>query len=256
MVNLKVIFARYGQFDHQYKIGPAEWPYFDLLYIHSGKVKIELCETQIELNSHEAILIFPNTPFEGHAISDKSLASVHHFEIKEPIKSDWLPFYEKEKGFQLYNPGNWSSIEKDLDRSLTDARWKEYDESSSMMINLILFQLWQENNKESSPLSELKKSIKANPENYSSVEDMASFQGVSESHFRRIFRQQTGDSAGKYLRNLKLQIAKEKITESTTAIKEIAEEAGYSELPHFHRAFKQYTGFTPGEYRKRFRPIG
>ncbi len=83
------------------------------------------------------------------------------------------------------------------------------------------------------------------------VEHMAALAGLSVPHFFRCFRKATGTTPISYLRQERISQAKRRLLESRDSIKEIAEQAGYSDPFYFSRDFRQHTGMSPAQFRRR-----
>ncbi|WP_332628586.1 helix-turn-helix domain-containing protein [Halalkalibacter flavus] len=71
---------------------------------------------------------------------------------------------------------------------------------------------------------------------------------LNASYLSRLFKQSTGKSFVQYLTELKIQVAKQLLTESNLSVSEIAAHVGYTERT-FSRAFKKITNTTPANYR-------
>jgi AraC-like DNA-binding protein len=74
---------------------------------------------------------------------------------------------------------------------------------------------------------------------------------MSERHTSRIFRQSKGTSIQKYLIQLRLSIAQQRLIEQTQSISEIAYSLGYKNAQHFSTIFHKHTGMTPSAYRSK-----
>lgn len=72
---------------------------------------------------------------------------------------------------------------------------------------------------------------------------------LSESHFRKLFRETHGISCGAMLRQARMFRAAEMLAYSAENISEIAERLGFSSVHNFSRAFKTATSLTPSQYR-------
>lgn len=83
------------------------------------------------------------------------------------------------------------------------------------------------------------------------VEDLAKLAGMSASHFSRVFKAAFGTSPIDWLRRERINQAKRRLVETSDAVKEIAEQVGYSDRFFFSKDFKQLTGVTPREFRRR-----
>ncbi|MBQ2875840.1 MAG: helix-turn-helix transcriptional regulator [Clostridia bacterium] len=74
---------------------------------------------------------------------------------------------------------------------------------------------------------------------------------VSEVYFRRIFKKTLRISPKQYILSLRIDKAKELLSEGLCSVGDAAELCGFSSPYHFSRCFKQITGRTPTEYRSK-----
>ena len=74
---------------------------------------------------------------------------------------------------------------------------------------------------------------------------------LSETHLRRLFRRETGVSLMRYLRQLRMERAKELVETTHLSVKEIAARGGINNVSHFVRDFAKVYGHSPGEHRRR-----
>jgi AraC-like DNA-binding protein len=81
------------------------------------------------------------------------------------------------------------------------------------------------------------------------MEQVAASFSMSEKHFRRIFKQQTGLSPYQYHLQAKIYRAKEMLRGTTLSIKEIALTLCFETPYHFSNLFKQRTGMSPSQWR-------
>lgn len=72
---------------------------------------------------------------------------------------------------------------------------------------------------------------------------------LSANYFGDLIKKETGKSAQEYIQLKLMDIAKEKIFDTSKSISEIAYELGFKYPQHFTRLFKQRVGYTPNEYR-------
>lgn len=89
-------------------------------------------------------------------------------------------------------------------------------------------------------------------ENISTItpEKLAEATYMSYSKFRKIFKEYTGFAPAQYIQEVRINIAKEILTNTNRSIKEIAFELGYENKDYFFTVFKKHTGLTPISYRK------
>jgi AraC-like DNA-binding protein len=72
---------------------------------------------------------------------------------------------------------------------------------------------------------------------------------LSANYFGDLIKKETGKSAQEYIQLKTMDVAKEKIFDTSKSVSEIAYELGFKYPQHFTRSFKQHTGFTPNDYR-------
>lgn len=72
---------------------------------------------------------------------------------------------------------------------------------------------------------------------------------ISEIYFRRVFREKLGVSPRQYIIDIRINRAKQLLSEGQKKISAIAEECGFSTSYHFCRSFKEHVGMTPSKYR-------
>lgn len=90
---------------------------------------------------------------------------------------------------------------------------------------------------------------KLKTEGLPSVAYFADELNLSANYFGDLIKKETGKSALEFIHLKLLDIAKEKILDSTKSVSEIAYELGFKYPQHFTRLFKQKVGISPNEYR-------
>ena len=73
--------------------------------------------------------------------------------------------------------------------------------------------------------------------------------GVHPVHLARTFRRVYQTTFAGYLRQVRLDFARQELALSTASLGDIAAAAGFCDQSHFSRSFKRCTGVTPAEYR-------
>ena len=79
--------------------------------------------------------------------------------------------------------------------------------------------------------------------------ELAEITCVSYSKFRKMFKEYTGFAPSQYIQEVRINMAKELLTNTAVSIKEIAYELGYENTDYFFTVFKRVTGMTPVNYR-------
>lgn len=85
-----------------------------------------------------------------------------------------------------------------------------------------------------------------------SIDEVAKFVGISPRHFKRRFKNATGESPLNYLQKLRIQTAKTQLENTLDSVEDITRRIGYEDSSTFRRLFKRHTSVSPREYRDRF----
>jgi len=75
--------------------------------------------------------------------------------------------------------------------------------------------------------------------------------GISESYFRRLFKQYYSLTPNEYIFKIRINRSMDLLSKTDLDILEIAYEVGFKSLSNFYKYFKEQVGYTPKEYRKR-----
>lgn len=86
-----------------------------------------------------------------------------------------------------------------------------------------------------------------------SRESIAKLMYLNPDYFSRLFKKRMGCSVGTYIRDRRLELAKELLVYSNKSIGMIAYDIGYESMSYFSQIFKKYTGVRPKEYRMKKR---
>ena len=85
-----------------------------------------------------------------------------------------------------------------------------------------------------------------------SIDDIAVQVGLSESHFRRRFHEETGFSPLEYVTRQRVLRAKELLHDDRLSITRLAFDLGFQSSGYFAQVFRKMTGMTPSDYRERY----
>lgn len=83
-----------------------------------------------------------------------------------------------------------------------------------------------------------------------SLSDISARCFVSHEHLARTFKHATGYTVTEFLQLLRVDHARQMLTETNKGILDIAFDSGFNTVEHFHRIFKKHTKLTPLRYRK------
>lgn len=72
---------------------------------------------------------------------------------------------------------------------------------------------------------------------------------LSPNYFGDLIKKETGRSAQEHIQAKLIDVAKERIFDTSKSVSQVAYELGFKYPQHFTRTFKQQVGYTPNEYR-------
>lgn len=83
------------------------------------------------------------------------------------------------------------------------------------------------------------------------TEELAAHAGLSQYHFIRTFKKETGFTPHEYVLNTRIAVAKYLLKNTDMLVKDICFDTGFTNESIFCSAFKRHQGMTPAQYRSR-----
>ncbi|MGN0364562.1 MAG: response regulator [Suilimivivens sp.] len=84
------------------------------------------------------------------------------------------------------------------------------------------------------------------------LDDIAQYAHINDSYLSRTFKKECGYSITEYITNLRIEKAKELLSDKHILTYEVSELVGINDPSYFSLLFKKHTGLTPKEYRNQF----
>jgi len=103
-------------------------------------------------------------------------------------------------------------------------------------------------------IREIVRLIREHPGQDFSLSDLARRAHVSLSHFKRIFKAETGLAPREYILQAKIDAAKHRLTSGNTPVTQISVDLGFVSSQYFATVFRRMTGRTPTAYRRTGEP--
>ena len=105
----------------------------------------------------------------------------------------------------------------------------------------------QQKRKPASPIGTARRYLEKHPTEAIQVTELAQMSHLSQFHFIRLFRRETGFSPHQYQINQRM-VAARRMLRSGKSVKETALALAYTDLFYFSRLFKRKTGVPPSQY--------
>ena len=101
-------------------------------------------------------------------------------------------------------------------------------------------------------LTEIERIVDENLQNEQfGVEALARQIGISRTHLHRKLKEKTGQSISQYIREYRLQKAKEMLEKEDVTASEAAYRVGFGSPTYFNKSFRDFFGYTPGEVKQK-----
>jgi transcriptional regulator GlxA family with amidase domain len=102
------------------------------------------------------------------------------------------------------------------------------------------------------PIRDLQTWILQNLSGDLSVERLAEHVAMSPRNFTRVFTRETGISPAKYVEEVRLDVARQHLEQSSDKLEHIAAATGFGNSLNLRRVFERNLQLTPSDYRERF----
>lgn len=233
-----------GRFDRRYAVGPVQWDFWDLLWLHEGRLNLTLGPGKAAeaLDAPAGVLIPPGTHFQGGAADGEASASIVHF--ASDCDSD---------RYLLVPEPDRLHVQNMIQLSLDYARRGEPMGRRLRLLAAVLDCFSDPAAQSRHPKTRLDRAWHEAETKLGAVRtvaDVAVFAGQAESTFRAAHRGQFGSSAGQHLKQLRLSEAERHLATTGLGLAEIAALVGYGHAETLSAAFKRSRGRTPGEFRR------
>ncbi len=258
-----VRFERHNYFE--FAAGPDESPRifrtFDFLFVHRGRIDLEIGRHRLSLSQGRAILIYPQTLFNRWS-AGRSLVSSQHFSFEgesSRLGPSLAKLFGLKNGFELTQRpftklGEWY-IERALHLAAVEQTPLVYEARVAQLV-LILAE-WQHQLSTvlvepgyTTEFGNLVEWLECNLEHPVTAGEMAVRVGLAPQLFQRLFKESIGSTPARFFLNMRMDAGKKLLLESDAGIKSVANAVGFPDLPHFYRSFKKHTGQTPEQFRQ------
>lgn len=95
----------------------------------------------------------------------------------------------------------------------------------------------------------VKEYVKAHYREDISLNNIASDLGFSPSYLTKVFNKTEGITPSVYIRDYRMNLAKQLLSEPNSSVNAVAEAVGYADPFHFSKTFKSAFGCSPSDYR-------
>ena len=229
---------------------------FLLFYIAKGSEHM-LLDKEIVMKEGSFIIFRPNEK-QIHVQKDCEVSEFYYIHFNAPENFDLFGF-ESSVIYSVATSPQINALFEEVIEELQNKRPAYEKLCVSKLFNILaLFE--RKSRKDAAPLGHYVDKIsyiiqimnKEYEKNYS-LDDYAQMCYMGKFHFLRIFKGITGCSPIEYRNNIRIEHAKEMLTDTDDFVEEIGRNVGYTSNVYFCDAFKAKVGISPTRYRKAFR---
>lgn len=228
---------------------------------------LKISNVEYKVRKGDLVVIQPWVEFCGVHTESREYGKYLHIAVKTDFFKSVSEEAARGEEFKFKRiQGRYSDRLLDLIGSFQQEMMNYGDTYQKMILSLstqIVFQLLRDLEEE--PAAANKKTGRDNPyiseaislmqQYYStniSINDISNLIYLSPCHFKRVFKEYTGQTPHRYLMDIRFGKARELMKNSEYSIEDIARQCGFVNPGHFTVAFKRATRLSPSEYRKKY----
>lgn len=242
--------------------------YYQLWYILRGKCQHKIDNHKFVLNCGDLIFI---PPFSYHSMSEGSNDLIvigvdfteHFFSATEADKNLMLHcvkpicFRQSEEQYVFLADNNIENLILEMfSEFVLKNLFYDIIIRSNLSKLLVLMERMANNTNISAHMvgrgvTECLKYIHSRFNEKITIHDLCKVSNLSETLLSGCFKKATGKTIVEYINSLKVDKAKQLLSETDMRITDISYELGFNDGAYFNRVFKKYAGITPLAYRTR-----
>lgn len=232
---------------------PFGFEHYVFLFIRS-EAELRISNRTYAVMPNSYLLIHPYTPYSYSNPKGPYMDDWIHFECtKEEINQ--FPDKMFHHPFSCNNPAIISTYLEQLlwENNFTPEPFRT--ETTHQLFQIILRHAWQDYKTQDSyhpyrfQLQKQRMSMQASPHMDYKAASMAKQLGISLSYYEHLYKTVFGISFRSDLISMRIDYAKELLSNTSLSIEQVAQTCGYSSEVHFYRQFLSKAGTTPGNYR-------
>ncbi|MDO5485715.1 MAG: AraC family transcriptional regulator [Sarcina sp.] len=232
-----------------YSVRREHLDFYSVIYVLEGQLEVEYEGKILQVRQNEAVLLDFHKPHAYRAVSDR----VDKWEMlfKGNESAAWYEMVTGDGDYLFKAAGR-------LQRTLTglmeelNAPYPQ-DHTISLLIHTMFCNMIDQKALTlSPPVEEAILYMNSHYGDNIQIGEIADHVSLSRFYFSRLFRKETGRSPNEYLADIRINAAKEMLTERIYSITEISELCGFTNTSHFTRFFREKTGQTPAAFRSSF----
>ena len=235
--------------------GEAGFCDYDLWTVFRGRGALTCGGVRWEASVGDSLLLTPNNRCVGEQdLSDRLLTMNVHFDFIE----NGSPVYPITGGAVHRRISDISYMKDTLYRVIQYFNLGKVNIAEAVFSSVLAEFFEQKGINDESPYGKDKfdlirkicDKINTSPASVPPLYELAAEYGYSADYLGRVFSSVAGLPISEYIKNAKINQAKQLLASTSMTIEEISFSLGYYDVCHFSRQFKAETGYSPSDFRK------
>jgi AraC-like DNA-binding protein len=235
----------------------------------NGSKTVRLDDAVYELEAGNLAIIPPNVSITVHPTPNDDLM-LHHFAVGMTARIGTLDLFDRYR-FPRVSPLRDEAARHAIagcwQRLIAETEQLEENELRMLRINELTYRLLDQlirplqgglaappmavDPRVQSACQYIRRQLSAKP----GIAAIARHVYTSESHLRLLFRRALGISPMDYMRQVRVERARELLSATKRSLKEISWMLGFEDQSQFSREFRSVEGISPQDYRRRWQPL-
>lgn len=270
-INLNATVARSGTFNEfsevRKKMSDVEILILDRFYRGSGTILEEMPQNESPLKAKDILtgavraeLVKYIEILDSRSLECSINNIYENLEREKALRGGLIiELIEELISLFYYNMGQFFEISEAQKEKITHLRSVLKNQSFGKMLfsivadefrGIIDKQQIERNSRDDKPILETKKYINDHFFMNMTLEEVSDQIGMNPTYLSSLFKKKTGIGFIEYLTQVRIEEAKELLSNPNRSISDTAGEVGYKDAKHFTRQFKKIVGLSPAEYRK------
>lgn len=228
--------------ERKYSLGNSgNRPFHALSFRMEGDAVFESKSASIKAESGDIMLCPKNCPYNINA--DKENLYVIHFETDAPLPTS----------LKKFTPLSPEMYKRDLSRiySAWNSKRIGYEHECKYLLHKLFMNIEREWAERISTADKLTAAVEYIHDHFCdgelSISELATMCSVSDTYFRKLFKERFSLTPLKYINNLKVTHAVELLQSKYYTVTEVAEKCGFENVYYFSLFIKKETGYSPSQ---------
>lgn len=237
-------------YDDFYSLERENYNSYLLMYIKKGKGRVYNQYGIYDVEQGDVILLdcYGKHGYESKGDLETIWMHFDGLNMKDIYNELQVSYYDI---IRIRNSANLDEILKTLMYSYRENHRFQESMESYYISRIIseFFAVHHDNGMNSPRMNHMKQYIEEHFAEDLTIKKLAKIANISEFHFSRVFKKETGYTIHEYIVKIRINHAKSMLQVSNLTLKEIGYQCGFSNESSFSTIFKKHTGTTPGAFK-------